>query len=165
MSHQPSAMFPGATIDKTARIYKPELVNIYGCSIGAKTTIGPFVEIQNNVSIGSCCKISSHSFICSGTAIEDGVFIGHGVMFCNDRFPRAVTSEGELQTEDDWILCPVKVCRHSSIGSGAVILPGVVIGENALVGAGAVVTRDVPPYAIVKGNPAQVCGDVRHRKG
>jgi acetyltransferase-like isoleucine patch superfamily enzyme len=123
--------------------------------VGDETRIGAFVEIQSGVKIGSRCKISSHSFICSGVTIEDEVFIGHGVLFTNDLDPRATTAEGELQTEADWQLIPTQVCRGTSIGSGAIILPGVTIGEGALIGAGAVVTRSVEPGAVVAGCPAR----------
>jgi UDP-2-acetamido-3-amino-2,3-dideoxy-glucuronate N-acetyltransferase len=145
------------------KILYPDLVNIYGCSIGAETRIGPFVEIQRDVTIGARCKISSHSFLCEGVTIEDGVFIGHGVMFTNDRFPRAVTDAGEVQGASDWELVRTKVCRRASIGSNATILAGVTIGREALVGAGAVVTCDVPDYAIMVGNPARIIGDARRR--
>jgi acetyltransferase-like isoleucine patch superfamily enzyme len=144
-------------------IHHPALVNLYGCRIGDGTRIGTFVEIQRGASIGRFCKVSSHSFICDGVTIEDGVFIGHGVMFTNDRVPRALTEDGRLQTDEDWQLVPTRVGRGASIGSNATILPGVTIGECALVGAGAVVTRDVPPYAVVAGVPARVIGDVRDR--
>jgi acetyltransferase-like isoleucine patch superfamily enzyme len=130
-------------------------VNLYGCRIGDDTRIGSFVEVQKNASIGARCKVQSHTFICEGVAIEDEVFVGHGVVFINDRDPRATTS-GEPQTEADWKLEPTRVCRGASIGSGAVILGGVTIGAGALVGAGAVVTRDVPPGAVVVGNPARL---------
>lgn len=139
-------------------IHHPDLVNLYGCHIGAGSRIGTFVEIQKNAVIGGSCKISSHSFICEGVTIEDGVFVGHGVMFTNDRYPRAVTPEGMLQTDDDWSVLPSIVRRRASIGSSATILPGITIGEGALVGAGAVVTRDVPDHAIVAGVPARVVG-------
>jgi acetyltransferase-like isoleucine patch superfamily enzyme len=129
--------------------------NLYGCTIGDETKIGPFVEIQRGVVVGARCKISSHSFLCSGVEIEDEVFIGHGVMFTNDRYPRATTDEGRLQTEADWVLERTTIGRRASIGSGAVILGGVTIGENAVVGAGAVVTRDVPPGTVVMGIPAR----------
>jgi UDP-2-acetamido-3-amino-2,3-dideoxy-glucuronate N-acetyltransferase len=138
----------------------PELVNLYGCSIGVDTKIGPFVEIQKNAHVGSRCKISSHTFICEGVTIEDEVFVGHGVMFINDRYPQA-TLEGQLATEADWQVIPTVVKRGASIGSGAVILCGVIIGEKALVGAGSVVTRDVPDHSIVLGVPARF---VRHTK-
>jgi UDP-2-acetamido-3-amino-2,3-dideoxy-glucuronate N-acetyltransferase len=137
------------------RVPRPELVNLYGCVIGDHTVIGSFVEIQIGVKIGARCKISSHSFICEGLTIEDEVFIGHGVMFINDRFPRATTDAGELQQRDDWKLEPTKVCRRASIGSNATILCGLTIGEGATIGAGAVVTRDVPPNAVVAGVPAR----------
>jgi UDP-2-acetamido-3-amino-2,3-dideoxy-glucuronate N-acetyltransferase len=135
-------------------IHHPDLVNLYGCQIGDATKIGAFVEIQKNATIGALCKISSHTFICEGVVIEDEVFVGHGVMFINDRYPRA-TAAGGLQTEADWAVIPTRVCRGASIGSGAVIMCGVTIGERALVGAGAVVTRDVPPDAVVAGVPAR----------
>jgi UDP-2-acetamido-3-amino-2,3-dideoxy-glucuronate N-acetyltransferase len=142
-------------------IHHPQLVNLYGCRIGDATRIGTFVEIQRGAVIGRACKISSHSFICDGVTLEDGVFIGHGVMFTNDRVPRALNEDGALQTDADWELIPTRVCRGASIGSNATILPGVTIGAGALVGAGAVVTRDVPPYAVVAGVPARVVGDAR----
>jgi UDP-2-acetamido-3-amino-2,3-dideoxy-glucuronate N-acetyltransferase len=133
-------------------------INLYGCEIGDETKIGAFVEIQKNATVGKRCKISSHTFICEGVAIEDGVFIGHGVMFTNDLYPRAVNADGSLQTEADWTLVRTRVCRRASIGSNATILAGVTIGEGALVGAGAVVTKDVPAHAIVVGVPAAVVG-------
>src|SRR5262245_20936699 len=139
-------------------IHHPDLVNLYGCEVGDGSRIGTFVEIQRNAVVGRNCKISSHSFVCDGVTIEDGVFIGHGVMFTNDLYPRAVNADGGLQTEADWTLVPTRVCRHASIGSNATILAGVTIGEGALVGAGAVVTRDVPAHAIVVGVPAAVVG-------
>src|SRR2546423_10512915 len=129
-------------------------VNLYGCEIGDGTSLGTFVEIQNGASVGRNCKISSHSFICEGVTIEDEVFIGHGVTFINDKFPRATNSKGQLQTEDDWKPIPTIVRRGASIGSGATILCGVTIGERAVVGAGAVVTKDVPADTTVLGNPA-----------
>jgi UDP-2-acetamido-3-amino-2,3-dideoxy-glucuronate N-acetyltransferase len=142
----------------------PDLVNLYGCSIGEGTKIGPFVEIQKNSHIGARCKISSHSFICEGVTLEDEVFIGHGVMFTNDLFPRACVADGGLQTDADWSVVPTRVCRGASIGSNATIICGITIGRSALVGAGAVVTRDVPDYAIVAGVPARVVGDARDRE-
>jgi UDP-2-acetamido-3-amino-2,3-dideoxy-glucuronate N-acetyltransferase len=142
-------------------IYHPDLVNLYGCKIGANTKIGTFVEIQKGASIGARCKISSHTFICEGVDIEDGVFIGHGVMFTNDIYPKAVDAEGNLQTEADWEVVRTLVKTRASIGSNAAILCGITIGEGALVGAGAVVTKDVPDYAIVSGVPARITGDVR----
>ncbi len=132
-----------------------KFINLYGCEIGDKTKIGPFVEIQKNAKIGKNCKISSHSFICEGVTIEDNVFIGHGVTFINDSYPRATTPAGELQSEQDWKAEPTLVKKGASIGSGATILSNVVIGENAVVGAGSVVTKDVPANAIVVGNPAR----------
>jgi acetyltransferase-like isoleucine patch superfamily enzyme len=155
---------PSAQVAESARIFHRDLVNIYGCSIGDESQVGPFVEIQKNASIGARCKVSSHSFICEGVTIEDEVFIGHGVMFTNDLYPRATADAGQLQTEADWQVIPTLVKRGASIGSGATILAGLTIGEEALVGAGAVVTRDVPAHAIVVGNPARVVGDVRQRQ-
>jgi UDP-2-acetamido-3-amino-2,3-dideoxy-glucuronate N-acetyltransferase len=145
------------------RIFLPDLVNLYGCTIGCETTIGPFVEIQRNVTVGARCKISSHSFICEGVTIEDEVFIGHGVMFTNDLFPRAVNEDGRMQGSEDWQVIDTRVKHRASVGSHATILAGVTIGANALVGAGAVVTHDVPDYAIVAGVPARVIGDVREQ--
>lgn len=142
-------------------IYHPDLVNLYGCKVGQGTKIGTFVEIQKGVSVGARCKISSHTFICEGVAIEDGVFIGHGVMFTNDVYPRAVTAEGILQTEQDWEVVETLVKTMASIGSNATILAGVTIGVGAMIGAGAVVTHDVPDHAIVAGVPAKIIGDVR----
>ena len=130
-------------------------VNLYGCRIGDDSRVGTFVEIQKNATIGARCKISSHTFICEGVTLEDEVFVGHGVVFINDRYPRA-TAAGRPQTEADWTVIPTRVCRGASIGSGAVILAGVIIGPGALVGAGAVVTRDVPAGATVVGNPARL---------
>lgn len=144
-------------------IFHPDLVNLYGCQIGAGTKIGSFVEIQKGASIGIRCKISSHSFICEGVEIDDYVFVGHGVMFINDTYPKAVGEDGELQTESDWQLISTHVRPRASIGSNATILCGVTIGEGALVGAGAVVTKNVPDYAIVIGVPARVVGDTRER--
>jgi len=143
------------------RIFQPDLVNLYGCSIGDETKVGAFVEIQKNAMIGARCKISSHTFICEGVEIEDECFIGHGVMFTNDVYPRAVNRDGTLQTEADWQVIKTRIKRRVSIGSNATIIAGVSIGEGALVGAGAVVTKDVPDFAIVAGVPARVIGDVR----
>jgi acetyltransferase-like isoleucine patch superfamily enzyme len=145
-------------------IFHPALVNLYGCSVGDGTRIGTFVEIQKNARIGARCKISSHSFVCEGVAIEDEVFVGHGVMFINDLAPRATNPDGSLMGDSDWTLQRTVVRRRVSIGSNATILAGVEIGEGALVGAGAVVTRDVPPHAIVAGAPARRIGDVRERE-
>jgi acetyltransferase-like isoleucine patch superfamily enzyme len=138
------------------RIAHPQLVNLYGCTVGEDSRIAPFVEIQKNVAIGARCKISSHTFICEGVTIEDECFIGHHVCFINDRYPRATAPGGSLQTEADWQVIPIRVCRGASIGSGAVILCGVTIGEGAMVGAGAVVTRDVPPGHLAIGVPATI---------
>lgn len=136
-------------------------INLYGCQIGDETKIGAFVEIQKNASVGHRCKISSHTFVCEGVTIEDNVFIGHGVTFINDSYPRATTSGGELQTEKDWRVETTVVKRGASIGSGATILSNLVIGENAIVGAGSVVTHDVPANTIVAGNPAKVLRSIR----
>jgi acetyltransferase-like isoleucine patch superfamily enzyme len=133
-----------------------KFINLYGCEIGDETKIGAFVEIQKNASVGRRCKISSHTFVCEGVTIEDNVFIGHGVTFINDSYPHATTADGELQTESDWRVETTVVKRGASIGSGATILSKVAIGENSIVGAGSVVTHDVPPNVIVAGNPARV---------
>lgn len=150
-------------LGRDVKIFHPQLVNLYGCSVGDETKIGTFVEIQKNVVVGKQCKISSHSFLCEGVILEDSVFVGHGVMFTNDLYPRATNDDGSLQTEADWYVVKTLVQRGASIGSNATILAGVTIGEKAIVGAGAVVTRDVPAYAIVVGVPARVVDDVRHR--
>ena len=139
----------------------PQLVNLYGCRIGDDTRIGAFVEVQANAVIGRRCKISSHSFVCEGVEIEDEVFIGHGVMFTNDLYPRAVNERGQVQGPCDWKLTPTRVMRGASIGSNATILAGLTIGPGALVGAGAVVTSNVAPHAIVAGVPARVRGEAR----
>lgn len=152
-------------LGKDVRIHHPDLVNLYGCRIDDETGIGAFVEIQKNASVGARCKISSHTFICEGVTIDDEVFVGHGVMFTNDLYPRAVNDDGTAQTEADWSVVATHVKRRASIGSNATILAGVTIGESALVGAGAVVTSDVTDYAIVAGVPARVVGDVRKRRG
>lgn len=154
---------PDVQIGDGVLIHQPDLVNLYGCQIGDGTRIGPFVEIQKEVRVGSKCKISSHCFLCSGVTIEDHVFVGHGVMFTNDMYPRAVNADGTLQSADGWLCLPTNVHEGASIGSNATILGGVSIGRHALIGAGAVVTRDVPDYAIVAGVPAKVMGDVRDR--
>lgn len=146
------------------RIFHPSLVNLYGCTIGRESRIGAFVEIQKNAFVGARCKISSHTFICEGVTIEDEVFVGHGVMFTNDVYPRATNPDGSAQSEADWAVVKTKVCKRASIGSNATILAGITIGEGSLVGAGAVVTRDVPPFAIVAGVPAKVVGDTRDNK-
>jgi acetyltransferase-like isoleucine patch superfamily enzyme len=144
-------------------IYHPQLVNLYGCKVGKGSRIGAFVEIQKGVLIGARSKISSHTFICEGVTIEDGVFVGHGVMFTNDIYPRALNSGGSLQSEADWAVVETRVGAGASIGSNATILCGITIGRHALVGAGAVVTRDVPDFAIVAGVPARIMGDSRSR--
>lgn len=131
-------------------------VNLYGCSIGDNSKIGTFVEIQKNATIGRNVKVSSHTFICEGVQIDDNVFIGHNVSFINDKYPRSANAHGQLQTEADWKVVPTRVMRGASIGTGATILCGVTIGENAIVGAGSVVTRDVPDNAVVAGNPARI---------
>ena len=142
-------------------IHHRDLVNLYGCEIGDETRIGTFVEIQEGARVGARCKISSHSFLCTGVTIEDEVFIGHGVMFTNDLWPRATNDDGSLQGAQDWCLVPTLVCRHASIGSNATILAGVVVGESAVVGAGAVVTADVAPGQVVAGVPARPVTDRR----
>jgi len=141
-------------LGKDVKIFS--FVNLYGCEIGDKTKIGTFVEIQKNAAIGRNCKISSHTFVCEGVHIEDDVFIGHNVTFINDLYPRSTTMEGQMQTEEDWKVVPTLVKKGASIGSSATILAGVTIGEYAMVGAGAVVTKDVPDRTIVAGNPAKV---------
>jgi len=142
------------TIGKDVKIY--EFVNLYGCDIGDSTKIGAFVEIQKNARIGKNCKISSHTFVCEGVTIEDNVFIGHNVTFINDRYPRATADDGQLQTDDHWTCIPTHVKKGASIGSSATLLCGITVGENAVVGAGSVVTKDVPPNTIVAGNPAKI---------
>lgn len=148
---------PSAKLGAGVVIHHPDLVNLYGCDVGDETKIGTFVEIQKNAVVGRRCKISSHAFVCEGVTIEDEVFVGHGVMFINDRHPRATTA-GQLQTEADWKVIPTRVRRGASIGTGAVIMCGVTIGERAIIGAGAVVTRDVPDDAVVAGVPARLQG-------
>jgi acetyltransferase-like isoleucine patch superfamily enzyme len=144
---------PDVRLGKNTRIFA--FVNLYGCAIGDETKIGAFVEIQKNATIGARCKVSSHTFICEGVTIEDDCFVGHHVCFINDRFPRATAGDGKPQTEADWKVVPTRVCRGASIGSGAVILCGVTIGARALIGAGAVVTKDVAPDEVVAGVPAR----------
>jgi UDP-2-acetamido-3-amino-2,3-dideoxy-glucuronate N-acetyltransferase len=146
---------PDVVLGDRVRVFQPDLVNLYGCAIGDDTKVGAFVEIQKNAVIGARCKISSHTFVCEGVTIEDEVFIGHGVVFINDKQPRAC-SDGQLQTESDWKVVPTKVEQGASIGSGAVIMCGVTIGEKAVIGAGAVVTKNVPAGAIVAGVPARL---------
>jgi acetyltransferase-like isoleucine patch superfamily enzyme len=142
------------------KVFHPQLVNLYGCRVGAGTKIGAFVEIQKNATVGARCKVSSHTFVCEGVTIEDEVFVGHGVMFINDRYPRA-TAGGALQTEADWEVIPTRVKRGASLGSGVVVMCGVTIGADAMIGAGAVVTRDVPDGATVAGVPARVLARTR----
>lgn len=142
-------------------IHHPQLVNLYGCRVGDRSKIGAFVELQRGAIIGTDCKVSSHSFLCEGVTLEDGVFIGHGVMFTNDLYPRAVNPDGSMQNDADWTTVPTLVKARASIGSNATILAGITIGEGALVGAGAVVTKDVPPHAIVAGVPAKVIGSTK----
>jgi len=141
-------------LGKDVRLSK--FINLYGCEIGDETRIGAFVEVQKNARVGRRCKISSHTFICEGVTIEDNVFIGHGVIFTNDIYPRATNASGDLQTETDWKVVPTIIHKGASIGSGATLLCNVSVGKNAIVGAGSVVTKDVPPLAIVAGNPAKV---------
>lgn len=148
-------------VDLGENVYLAEFINLYGCKVGDNCKIGTFVEIQKNASVGNNCKISSHSFICEGVTIEDDVFVGHGVVFINDIYPRATGSRGQLQTEQDWTVEPTLVKRGASIGSGATILARVTIGENAIVGAGSVVTRDVAADTIVAGNPARELRKIR----
>jgi acetyltransferase-like isoleucine patch superfamily enzyme len=150
-------------LGENVKIHHPALVNLYGCTVGDDTRIGAFVEIQKGATVGARCKISSHTFICEGVVIEDEVFIGHGVMFTNDRYPRATAAGGSLQTEADWKVEPTRVRRGASIGSNATVISGLTIGAGAIVGAGAVVTKDVADHAIVAGVPARVIGDVRDR--
>jgi UDP-2-acetamido-3-amino-2,3-dideoxy-glucuronate N-acetyltransferase len=145
---------PDVKLGRNVRIFS--FTNLYGCVIGDDTKIGTFVEIQKGARIGNRCKISSHTFICEGVDIEDEVFIGHNVTFINDLYPRATTGSGALQTEADWKCVPTRIKRGASIGSSAVLLCGITVGENAVVGAGSVITRDVPPNAVVAGNPARV---------
>ncbi|MBF0142618.1 MAG: N-acetyltransferase [Magnetococcales bacterium] len=152
---------PTVELGANVHIPQPDLVNLYGCRIGEGTRIGAFVEVQKNVTVGARCKISSHSFLCEGVSIGDDVFIGHGVMFINDRLPRATNADGRLQTEADWSVEKIRIGRGASIGTHATIMGGVVIGEMALIGAAALVTRDVPAFAVVAGVPARVVGDVR----
>jgi acetyltransferase-like isoleucine patch superfamily enzyme len=148
------AISSDVTLGKDVRLGK--FINLYGCEIGDETKIGAFVEIQKDAKVGRRCKISSHTFICEGVTIEDQVFVGHGVTFINDSYPRATTPNGELQTAKDWRVETTRVREGASIGSGATILSNVIIGEHAIVGAGSVVTHDAPPYSIVAGNPARV---------
>lgn len=145
---------PDVKLGKGVKIY--DFVNLYGCEIGDNTKIGTFVEIQKGAKIGRNCKVSSHTFICEGATIEDNVFIGHNVTFINDLYPRATTQEGQLQTDDDWVCVPTVVKKGASIGSSATLLCGITVGENAIIGAGSVVVRDVPSNTVVAGNPARI---------
>jgi UDP-2-acetamido-3-amino-2,3-dideoxy-glucuronate N-acetyltransferase len=155
---------PDVVLGKNVQIFQPDLVNLYGCTIGDNVRIAAFVEIQKGVQVGNDCKISSHAFLCEGVSIEDGVFVGHGVMFINDLYPEALNAQGDLQSEVDWTVVRTRIKTRASIGSNATILAGVTIGEGALVGAGAVVTRDIPDYAIAAGVPAKVIGDTRAKR-
>jgi acetyltransferase-like isoleucine patch superfamily enzyme len=156
---------PSVELEEGVVVHHPDLVNMYGCRVGRGSRIGTFVEVQRGASIGRNCKVSSRSFLCEGVTLEDGVFVGHGVMFTNDLHPRAVNSDGSLQTDADWAVVPTLVKKRASIGSHATILAGITIGEGALIGAGAVVTKDVPDYAIVVGVPARVTGRVKDAPG
>ena len=151
-------------LGKNVKIFHEQLVNLYGCTVGDETKIGTFVEVQAGAKIGAKCKISSHTFICEGVTIEDEVFIGHGVMFINDIYPRSTTTDGEMQEGDDWECKQTCIKRRASIGSNATIMGGVTIGENAMIGAGAVVVHDVPDFGIVAGVPARVIGDIREKE-
>jgi len=153
---------PDVKLGKNVKIY--DFVNLYGCRIGDNTKIGTFVEIQKGAKIGKSCKISSHTFICEGVTIQDEVFVGHNVTFINDAFPRATSEDGRLQTEQDWVCVPTLVKKRASIGSSATLLCGITVGENAVVGAGSVVTKDVPANAIVAGNPARVLRKIGKEK-
>jgi acetyltransferase-like isoleucine patch superfamily enzyme len=149
-------------LGKGVKVY--DFVNLYGCEIGDHSKIGTFVEIQKGARVGSNCKVSSHTFVCEGVTIEDNVFIGHNVTFTNDRYPRAVSADGQLQTEADWECLPTLIKRGASIGSSVTILCGLTIGENAMIGAGSVVTKDVPPNAVVVGNPARVIRSIEQNE-
>jgi acetyltransferase-like isoleucine patch superfamily enzyme len=152
--HSLQRIAPDVKLGQRVKVYA--FTNLYGCEVGDDTKIGTFVEVQKGARVGNRCKISSHTFICEGVTIEDEVFVGHSVTFINDRFPRATGSDGKLQTEADWTCVSTTIKRGASIGSGATILCGITVGERAIVGAGSVVTKDVPPGAIVAGNPARL---------
>jgi acetyltransferase-like isoleucine patch superfamily enzyme len=153
---------PDVKLGKNVRIFA--FTNLYGCEIGDEVKIGTFVEIQKGAKVGNRCKISSHTFICEGVTLEDEVFIGHNVVFTNDLYPRATSDTGQLQTESDWTCIPTLVKHGASIGSGAVLLCGITVGENAMIGAGSVVTKDVPPNTIVAGNPARIIKSLLSKK-
>jgi len=155
-------IMPDVKLGQGVRIY--DFVNLYGCEIGDDTKIGTFVEIQKGAKIGANCKISSHTFICEGVTVEDNVFIGHNVTFINDLYPRSTTADGAMQTEADWVCVPTLVKKGASVGSSATILCGITIGENAIVGAGSVVTKDVPADTVVAGNPARILRKVNQEK-
>ncbi len=157
------AIAEDVSLGRDVVIFHPDLVNLYGCRVGDDTRIGSFVEIQKNAVVGARCKISSHSFICEGVTLDDEVFVGHGVMFTNDLYPRATNKDGSIKTDSDWEVVPTIVKRRAGIGSNATILAGISIGESAMIGAGAVVRDDVPDFAIVAGVPARVVGDVRDK--
>lgn len=152
---------PSVKLGKDVKL--AQFINMYGCEVGDGTKIGAFVEIQKNATVGKNCKISSHTFICEGVTIEDNVFIGHGVMFINDSYPRAANADGSLQTEADWKVENTRICQGASLGSGVTVLANVTVGEGALVGAGSVVTKDVPPHTIVAGNPARVLRSTKEK--
>lgn len=161
--HEFVSIAPSVKLGVNVKLSK--FINLYGCEIGDETKIGAFVEIQKNATVGKRCKISSHTFVCEGVTIEDNVFIGHGVMFINDSYPRATTEGGELQTEADWKVERTVIKKGASIGTGVTILANVTIGENAIVGAGSVVTKDVPANTIVAGNPAKVLRQIHQAQG
>ena len=152
---------PSVKLGKDVKL--SQFINMYGCEVGDGTKIGAFVEIQKNATVGKNCKISSHTFVCEGVNIEDNVFIGHGVMFINDSYPRAANADGSLQTEADWKVESTRICKGASLGSGVTVLANVTVGEGALVGAGSVVTKDVPPHTIVAGNPARVLRSTKEK--
>ena len=154
---------PNVKLGKDVKLSK--FINLYGCEVGDDTKVGAFVEIQKNARVGARCKISSHTFVCEGVTIEDNVFVGHGVVFINDMYPRATTPEGELQTEQDWKVETTLIKKGASIGSGSTILANVTVGENAIVGAGSVVTKNVPANVVVAGNPARVLRSVPVERG